>query len=70
MTDREFRKHLTEKRLAAILAEVMAEKKKPPATERKPAPLRKRPSRSSRGSGADATSEDLLRAPCAALPIL
>ena len=41
MTNREFRRHLTEKRLEAIRAEVLAdkavplaEKKKPPATER------------------------------------
>ena len=40
MTNREFRRHLTEKRLEAIRAEVAAEntaplaEKKPPATER------------------------------------
>ena len=41
MTNREFRRHLTEKRLKSIRAEVIAEnsaplgeKKKPPATER------------------------------------
>jgi len=37
MTDREFRKHLHEKRLEAMRAEVLAEKaekKKPPTSER------------------------------------
>ena len=40
MTNREFRRHLTEKRLEALRAEVVAEntallpEKKPPATER------------------------------------
>lgn len=34
MTDREFRKRLHEKRLEAIRAEVLAEKKKPPAREK------------------------------------
>jgi hypothetical protein len=33
MTNREFRKHLHQKRLEAIRAEVLAEKKKPPASE-------------------------------------
>jgi hypothetical protein len=42
MTVREFRRHLTEKRLAAIRAEVLAEKKKPPASEKAP-PKRKKP---------------------------
>jgi hypothetical protein len=34
MTDREFRKRLHEKRLEAIRAEALAEKKKPPASEK------------------------------------
>jgi hypothetical protein len=34
MTNREFRKHLHQKRLEAIRAEVLAEKKKPPASEK------------------------------------
>ena len=42
MTNREFRRHLTEKRLAAIRAEVLAEKKKPPVSERPPKANRKR----------------------------
>ena len=41
MTNREFRRHLTEKRLEAIRAEVLAEKKKPPASERQPEVTRK-----------------------------
>jgi hypothetical protein len=42
MTNREFRRHLTEKRLEAIRAEVAAEKKKPPVSERQPKVTRKR----------------------------
>jgi hypothetical protein len=42
MTNREFRRHLTEKRLATIRAEVLAEKKKPPASERPPRVNRKK----------------------------
>ena len=34
MTVREFKKHLHEKRLEAIRAEVLAEKKKPPTSEK------------------------------------
>ena len=34
MTVREFKKHLHEKRLAAIRAEVLAEKKKPPTSQK------------------------------------
>jgi hypothetical protein len=34
VTNREFRKHLNQKRLEAIRAEVLAEKKKPPTSEK------------------------------------
>ena len=34
MTNLEFRKHLNQKRLEAIRAEVLAEKKKPPKSEK------------------------------------
>jgi hypothetical protein len=34
VTDREFRKRLHEKRLEALRAEVLAEKKKPPKSEK------------------------------------
>ena len=48
MTNREFRRHLTEKRLEAIRAEVAAEntaqpaEKKPPTRERQLKPARKK----------------------------
>jgi hypothetical protein len=42
MTDREFRKHLHEKRLEAIRAEVLAEKKKPPTSEKQTSKARKK----------------------------
>jgi hypothetical protein len=41
MTNREFRRHLTEKRLEMIRAEVRAEKK-PPAREEKKADVRRK----------------------------
>ena len=41
MTNRESRKHLHEKRLEAVRVEVLAEKKKPPASE-KAAKVRKK----------------------------
>jgi hypothetical protein len=34
VTNREFRKHLNQKRLEAMRAEVLAEKKKPPTSEK------------------------------------
>jgi hypothetical protein len=42
MTDREFRKHLHEKRLEAIRAEVLAEKKKPPTSQKETPKVRKK----------------------------
>jgi hypothetical protein len=43
VTDREFRKYLNQKRLAAIRAEVLAEKKKPPTSEKdQPPKVRKK----------------------------
>ena len=42
MTNREFGKYLNQKRLEAIRADVLAEKKKPPASEKEPTKVRKK----------------------------
>jgi hypothetical protein len=49
MTDREFRKHLTQKRLEAIRADVLVDRKKPPASERDPRATTKTIGKTARG---------------------